>query len=114
MAIYTTFFLCKREELSAGFPGWRLPLPKPVRREFKNPFTGTVAVMETREPEWPEEADEAFPPRYQVVAIEGSYKDYLENRLPPFVRENPHWATKAVTEIRAASNCRRNWRGAEL
>jgi hypothetical protein len=98
MAIYTTLFLCKREELLDGFPGWSHPLPEPVRREFENPFTGTVSTMETREPEWPDDAFEAVPPKYQVVAISGSFEDYLENRLPPFVRAKPHWATKGLSE----------------
>jgi hypothetical protein len=102
MAIYTTFFLCKPEDLPGGFPGWRLPLAKPVRREVRNPFTGEVAVVETREPEWLEEASEEPEREYQVVTIAGRYEDYLEGRLPPFVRGCPHWAAKGLTEIELA------------
>lgn len=100
MAIYTTLFLSQPVALPGGFPGWRLPLAQPVRREFKNPFTGKVTTIETREPEWPEqESTEAADQQYQVVAIEGSYENYLESRLPAFVRACPHWATKGLTEI---------------
>src|SRR4051794_14044859 len=55
MAIYTTFFLARPDELGSGFPGWKLPLPAPVRREFRNWFTKQIVTVETREPEWPEE-----------------------------------------------------------
>jgi hypothetical protein len=102
MAIYTTFFLCKPEELAVGFPAWRLPLPEQVRRQVKNPFTGIVSTIATREPEWPCQADEVFP-KYQVVAISGSFEDYLENRLPPFVRGKRHWAAKGVTDVELSS-----------
>jgi hypothetical protein len=99
MAIYTTFFLCKPKELPGGFPGWRLPLKQPVRRKFRDPFTGELSVVETREPEWPEAAGEELNRDYQVVAIEGRYEDYLERRLPSFVRACPHWAAKGLTEV---------------
>lgn len=82
-----------------AFPGWRPPLPQPVRREFKNPFTGEVSIIETREPEFINEGDEAPERHYSVTAIEGSYEEYLESRLPPFVRAHPHWAAKGLTEI---------------
>src|SRR5262249_9736786 len=91
--------LCKPEELPGGFPGWRLPLAKPVRREFRNPFTGELSVVETHDPDWPEDAPEVLGREYQVVEIEGSYEDYLESRLPPFVRACPHWAAKGLTEV---------------
>ena len=99
MAIYTTFFLCKPEELLGGFPGWRSPLVQPVRREFRNPFTGEVSVVETCEPEWPDEANAELDRGHQVVAVQGRYEDYLESRLPPFVRARPHWAAKGLTEV---------------
>ena len=99
MAIYTTFFLCKPEELPGGFPGWRLPLAKPVRREFRNPFTGELSVVETHDPHWPEDAPEVLGREYQAVTIEGGYEDYLGGRLPPFVRALPHWAAKGLTEV---------------
>jgi hypothetical protein len=100
VAIYTTFFLCNPEQLASGFPGWLPPLPKPVKRQFNNPFTGETTTVETREPEWPEtEHAEMMDRDYQVVAIEGNYEDYLEGRLPPFVQRQPHWAAKGLTEI---------------
>lgn len=99
MAIYTTIFLCKPDELAGGFPGWRLPLEQPVLREFRNPFTGELSVVETREPEWPEEAGEESGRDYQVIEIKGRYEDYLEGRLPPFARTCPHWAAKGLTEV---------------
>ncbi len=100
LASYTTFFVCEPQVLTAGFPGWRPPLPKPVRREFKNPFTGETTAVLTREPEWPdgEEAD-LMERGYQVVAIEGNYEDYLERRIPQFIRDQPHWCTKNLTEV---------------
>jgi hypothetical protein len=100
MAIYTTFFLCKPEELSAGFPSWRLPLPKPIRREFKNMFTGEISTFETREPEWPDDENESVVSSEAVVIQgQGSYEDYLEGRLPPVVRDNAHWAAKGLTDV---------------
>lgn len=48
MAIYTTIFLCKPQQLAAGFPGWLPPLPTPVKRQIKSPFTGQTAIIETR------------------------------------------------------------------
>ncbi|MGN6366808.1 MAG: hypothetical protein ACTHN5_00825 [Phycisphaerae bacterium] len=99
MAIYTTFFLAKPDELQNGFPGWKPPLPVPVRREFRNPFTKQIMIVETREPEWPNAAKETQPSQYRAVAIHGNYEDYLEGRLPPFVRECQHWAAKGLTEI---------------
>ena len=103
MAIYTTFFLCNPQQLAAGFPRWRSPLPTAVKRVVKNPFTGQAMTIETREPEWPEGAF-AEPQNYerQVVAIKGEYRDYqdyLEGRLPAFVRGQPHWAAKGLMEI---------------
>jgi hypothetical protein len=102
MGIYTTFFLCEPAELPGGFPGWRLPLAEPVRREVHDPFTGELLVVESRVPEWPEDAFEGTELNYQVVVIEGSYQDYLEDRLPPFVRSCPHWAAKGLTDIELA------------
>src|SRR5262249_13358383 len=99
MAIYTTFFLCKPEELPGGFPGWRLPLAKPVRRQFRNQLTGEVSALGPGEPEWPEDAGEKLGREYRVATIEGLYEDYLEGRLPPFVRSCPHWAAKGLTVV---------------
>jgi hypothetical protein len=99
MAIYTTFFLAHPEELRSGFPGWKPPLPAPVRREFRHPFTKELVTIETREPEWPEEEQGSATPQYRAVAIQGRYEDYLEGRLPDFVKEKYHWAAKGLTEI---------------
>jgi hypothetical protein len=98
MAVYTTFFLCEPTTLVDGFPGWRVPLEEPVRREIRNPFTGELMVIQSREPEWPENnMDEVPDLNYQAITIEGSYEDYLEARLPPFVHRHPHWAAKELT-----------------
>jgi hypothetical protein len=106
VAIYTTFFICKPQELGAGFPGWRPPLPMPVRREFKNPFTGEMITIESREPEWPDaENVDVMDREYQVVSIEGSYEDYLEKRIPQFVRAQPHWCARGFTEVELKPLC---------
>lgn len=100
MAIYSTFFLCDRDKLSGMFPSWRAPLAEPVVRELKNPFTGALTRVSSREPDWPDEAVENFHGQdYRVVSIQGDYRDYLEGRLPPGVRAQPHWATKGLTAI---------------
>jgi hypothetical protein len=99
MAIYTTFLLAEPEEVLNGFPGWKPPLPAPVRREFRNPFTKQLVTIETCGPEWPAEEGADAMPQYRAVAIQGRYEDYLENRLPSFVRDKLHWAAKGLTEI---------------
>ncbi len=100
MAIYTTLFLCNPQELKAGFAEWRSPLPKPVKRTFKNPFTGETTTIETCEPEWPDGQDaEVLNREYRVIKRTGNYQDYLEGRLPEFIQEQPHWAAKGLTEI---------------
>ena len=104
MAIYTTFFLCKPDELLGGFPGWLPPLAKPVLRKFRNPFSGEEFEVETRDPEWPDEGEEQDR-EYRVVEIQGRYEDYLEGRIPAFVRSRPHWAAKGLTEIELGPLC---------
>jgi hypothetical protein len=99
MAIYTTFFIADPKDVLGGFPGWKLPLAAPVRREFRNPFTKQVVTIETREPEWADEVEGDTLPTFAAAAVEGRYEDYLEGRLPPFVRERHHWAAKGLTEI---------------
>jgi hypothetical protein len=100
MAIYSTFFVCRPDELLAGFPDWKLPLATPVRREVRNPFTGEILVIESREPDWPEDVVGSAPAQqYKVVCIQGNYQDYLEARLPTFVRRCRHWATKGLTAV---------------
>ena len=114
MAIYTTFFLARPEELISGFPGWKLPLPVPVRREFRNWFTKQTVTVDTREPEWPEEERQNETPQFRAVAIQGRYEDYLENRLPPFIRQQQHWAAKGLTEIEVEPLLRAIGVGTEL
>jgi hypothetical protein len=105
MGIYTTFFLCEPAGLDGGFPDWLPPLAEPVRHEVRDPFTDELLVVETRVPEWPdnqEDADAEGDGEYRAIAIEGSYEDYLEDRLPSFVRSCPHWAAKGLTDIELA------------
>ncbi|MCC6644609.1 MAG: hypothetical protein IT374_03430 [Polyangiaceae bacterium] len=106
MAIYTTFFLCT-DELLGGSPGWRPPLASPSRREFRNPFTGEVSVVETVEPEWPDGGDEGDEPgpEYGAVEVQGSYEGYLGGRIPAFVRSRVHWAAKGLTEVELGPLC---------
>ena len=99
MAIYSTFFLCTPAELPAGFPGWQPPLDQPIVRQVENPFTGETMTIESREPEWGDFGEEEAELVFQVVEIEGSYEDYLEQRLPSFVRDQSHWAAKNLTSI---------------
>lgn len=100
MAFYSTFFLSEPDKLQRGFPGWKLPLPEPVTRKSFNPFTREEITITTRAPEW-----EDFDPRnmempeYQVVAIDGDYETYLEQRIPPFVQSQPHWCAKNLTSV---------------
>jgi hypothetical protein len=98
MAIYTTLFLCDPAALLGGFPGWKAALDQPVRREVLNPFTGELMVTESRAPEWPDDegGETLFPPQYEAVTINVPYEQYLESRLPTFVRQLPHWASKGL------------------
>jgi hypothetical protein len=100
MAIYSTFFLARPEDLAAGFPGWKLPLVEPVARQRKNPFTGEVMNVTSRVPDWDDdESDAPELPEIQVVPISGDYEAYLESRIPEFVRHAPHWCAKNLTNI---------------
>lgn len=100
MAIYSTFFVCQRDELTGGFLGWRPPLAKPVQRQVKNLFTGQMTTVETREPDWSDcDEDDGTMPEFQIAAIEGNYLDYLEGRISPFVRALPHYCGKGLTEV---------------
>ncbi len=98
MAIYATFFLAEPQEVLGGFPGWKPPLPAPVRRERRNPFTQQLVTIETREPDWQDVERASEVRQHRVVAGQGRYGDYLENRLPPFIRRRPHWAAKGLTD----------------
>jgi hypothetical protein len=98
MAIYSTFFVAAPDALLSNFPGWKPPLDKPVQREVE--LFGEKEIIETREPLWDDvQPDESQRPEYSVVAIEGDYATYLEQRLPSFVRASPHWCTKGLTNV---------------
>jgi hypothetical protein len=100
MALYSTFFLCEPERLAKGFPDWLPPLPKPVRRKVKNPFTGQPMTIETTAPEWPRDSGaENTATEFSIVAGKGRYEDYLEDRLPAFVRRQPHWCSKGIMNL---------------
>jgi hypothetical protein len=99
MAIYSTLFLCTPAELKDGFPGWRPPLDQSVVRLMENPFTGESVTIESRDPFGDEVDDEDSEHEFQVPEIEGSYEDYLEQRLPSFVRDQSHWAAKDLTAL---------------
>ncbi|TWT29987.1 hypothetical protein [Blastopirellula retiformator] len=98
MAIYSTYFLCKPNELPAAFPGWKPPLPDPVVRTQINPYTREAHTVTSQEPDWddfdPDLVDQQSP---QVVAIEGDFQSYLESRLPSVVRALPHRCSKGLT-----------------
>jgi hypothetical protein len=99
VAIYSTFFVAEPDMLLASFPGWKLPLEQPVRREVTDIF-GDTETIETRAPLWEEgPPGEQAAAGYGVVAIEGDYGAYLEGRLPPFVRKAPHWCSKGLTSV---------------
>jgi hypothetical protein len=99
VAVYSTFFAAAPEALLSGFPGWKLPLDKPVKREITD-FFGEKRTIETREPLWEDIVPGEEPvPEYGVVAVEGDYAAYLEARLPAFVRKSPHWCSKGLTNV---------------
>jgi hypothetical protein len=100
MAIYSTFFVARATELPGAFPGWKLPLPQPVTRQYFNRFLGEEVTTTSRSPDWDDvDPDSLEMPEYQVVAIEEDYATYLENRIPSFVRAQPHWCAKNLTNI---------------
>ncbi len=101
MSIYSTFFLCQPNKLPSGFPGWKSPLPEPVQREVRNPFTGETMVISSRRPEWADEEEESWDelPDVRIVHGQGDYNAYLEGRLPAFVANTPHVALKRLTNI---------------
>lgn len=99
MAIYSTFFIANPDTLLSNFPGWKLPLDKPVNREIVD-FFGEKRIIETREPLWDDDVPEvALSTEYGVIAIEGDYTAYLESRIPLFVRNAPHWCSKGLTNV---------------
>ncbi len=100
MAIYSTFFLTEPAQLALAFPEWKLPLPEPVTRTTINPFTREEMTITTRAPEWDNfDPDNMEFPDSQVVAIQGDYETYLENRIPQFVQSQPHWCAKNLTNV---------------
>lgn len=107
MAVYSTFFVAELAELPGAFPGWKLPLPEPVTRKSFHPFLGEEITTTSRSPDWDDvDPDSLSIPDYQVVSSEGDYADYLEQRIPSFVRSKPHWCAKGLTniEIEALAN----------
>jgi hypothetical protein len=83
-----------------GFPGWKRPLSEPVVRKSIDPFTREEMTITTREPEW----DNIDPTtmgllEYQVVAVDGDYNTYLEQRIPSFIQSRLHWCTKNLTTV---------------
>jgi hypothetical protein len=99
VAVYSTFFVAAPDALRSGFPGWKLPLDKPVQRDITD-FFGEKRTIETREPLWDDVVPGQEPvPEYSVVAIEGDYAAYLEARLPALVRKAPHWCSKGLTNV---------------
>ena len=100
MAIYSTFFLARPQELLAGFPGWKPPLAEPVVRRVKNPFTGEAMSVTSCAPDWSDlESEDPQLPEIRVVVGSGDYGAYLEGRIPDFVRQSPHWCSKNLTNI---------------
>jgi hypothetical protein len=68
VAVYSTFFLAAPDALLSGFPGWKLPLDKPLKREITD-FFGQRTI-ETRAPLWEDVAPGEEPAReYGIVAI---------------------------------------------
>jgi len=99
VAVYSTFFVAAPDALLSGFPGWKVPLDKPVKREITD-FFGKRRTIETRAPLWEDIAPGEEPaPEYGVVAIQGDYAAYLESRLPAFVRKASHWCSKGLTNV---------------
>jgi hypothetical protein len=43
-----------------------------------------------------DDGDTLSMPQYQAVTINVPYEQYLESRLPDFVRQLPHWASKGL------------------
>jgi len=99
VAVYSTFFVAAPEALLSGFPGWKLPLDNPVKREIRD-FFGGKRTIETREPLWEDVVPGEEPvSEYGFVGMQGDYATYLEARLPAFVRKAPHWCSKGLTNV---------------
>lgn len=100
MAVYSTFFTSDPSDLLSGFPDWKRPLEQPQKRIVHNPFTSAQMTIETREPEWEDVDSGDFQfPEMQVVTNQGDYGEYLEQRIPPFVRSRPHWCSKSLSSV---------------
>ena len=110
MAIYSTLFVATDADLDKFFPGWRAPLPRPVRAETRNPFTGEPLVYEQWDPGFQGKAPRrpSLLERHgrkvlePLVAPEGEDEDYqvwLEDGAPELLRTFPHVAAKGVTGV---------------
>lgn len=99
MAIYTTFFVCEPAALQSAFPTWKPPLPRPVSRQFRDPFSGKMVTRESDAPEWPDSPDPDNRAPTGVAVRQGDYAKHLEDRLPAAIRAFPHWSAKGLTEI---------------
>jgi len=99
VAVYSTFFVAAPAALLSGFPGWKMPLDNPVKREIRD-FFGGKRTIETREPLWEDVVPGEEPVvECGVVSIQGDYAAYLDARLPEFVRKAPHWCSKGLTTV---------------
>jgi hypothetical protein len=99
MAVYTTFFAATASELEAAFPGWKKPLPAPVKRTTINPFTRTPQTYDSWEPDEvliQPSAAPSTPPAPRVVAMQGDYQSYLRQRLPAGLHGLPLFPAKGV------------------
>jgi hypothetical protein len=95
MAVYTTVLAATASELDSAFPGWRKPLPKPVKKTRINPFTKKPQTYESWEPE-DVVSDDLNKPGPGVVQIHGDYQTYLRERLPARLKTLPMLAAKGV------------------
>lgn len=57
-------------------------------------------TVTTRAPKWDDfDPEEMEWPERKVVIIHGDYQAYLEQRIPPIVRSQPHWCAKNLTSV---------------
>lgn len=108
MAIYSTFFLVSDDAaLDRALPGWRRPLIRPVPTQRVNPFTRATITCDSFDPKdapgfvaapspQPPLTSQPPPP---VGDAHAQYLAYLEARMPPGVRAQPHLAWKSITPL---------------
>jgi hypothetical protein len=53
MGLLTDFIICSNSDLQERCSGWVPRLEQPKQVERKNPFTGEIVTVESREPELP-------------------------------------------------------------